>query len=157
MEKQIFRKKSMERVSSPEQLNDYIRVSNPSLWMVIAAIIVLLAGACVWGVFGRLETKVRVAARAEGEVVVCYVKESEIEKIEIGMTARIGDGTFTVTEISVDPIKMEGSDAYLLHIGDLQEGEWIYTVTLAGDALTAGAYAADIVVESVSPLSFVFN
>ncbi len=29
MENQIFRKKSIERVSSPEQLNDYVRVSNP--------------------------------------------------------------------------------------------------------------------------------
>lgn len=47
MEKQIFRKKSVERVSSPEQLSDYIRVSNPSVWMTLAAIIVLLAGVCV--------------------------------------------------------------------------------------------------------------
>ena len=156
MEKQIFRKKSMERVSSPEQLNDYIRVSNPSLWMTIAAIIVLLAGACVWGVFGRLETKVRVAAKVEEDAVVCYVKESEIERIAVGMIVEIGDGSFAVAEIPAEPIKMDGADAYLLHIGGLQEGEWVYKIKLDG-TLTEGAYAADIVVESVSPLSFVFN
>ena len=27
----LFRKKSMDRISSPEQLNDYIRVSTPSM------------------------------------------------------------------------------------------------------------------------------
>lgn len=29
MSDQIFRKKSLDRISSPEQLNDYIRVANP--------------------------------------------------------------------------------------------------------------------------------
>ena len=71
MDKQIFRKKSVEKVSSPEQLNDYIRISNPSVWMTLAAIIILLAGVCVWGVLGRLETKVSAAALAESGSVVC--------------------------------------------------------------------------------------
>ena len=44
MSQPIFRQKSMEKISSPEQMNDYIRVSNPSVWMILAAVIVLLAG-----------------------------------------------------------------------------------------------------------------
>lgn len=49
MSNPIFRQKSIEKITSPEQINDYIRVSNPSVWMVLAAVIVLLAGVCVWG------------------------------------------------------------------------------------------------------------
>ena len=30
MDHSVFRQKSMERITSPEQMNDYIRVSNPS-------------------------------------------------------------------------------------------------------------------------------
>ena len=56
MGKTIFRQKSMQKITSPEQMNDYIRVSNPSVWMILAAVIVLLAGVCVWGVFGHLDT-----------------------------------------------------------------------------------------------------
>ena len=41
MNNSIFRKKSLDRISSPEQLNDYIRVSTPSVWMVLFAIIIL--------------------------------------------------------------------------------------------------------------------
>ena len=41
---ELFRKKSMDRVSSPEQLNDYIRVTSPGLWLVLAAVVILLAG-----------------------------------------------------------------------------------------------------------------
>lgn len=46
----IFREKSLKKIASPEQMNDYIRVSSPSVWMVLTAVIVLLAGVCVCGV-----------------------------------------------------------------------------------------------------------
>ena len=59
----IFREKSMERVSSPEELNDYIRVTTPSVWLVLAALILLLAGMLAWGVFGTVE-----AHAADGSV-----------------------------------------------------------------------------------------
>ena len=51
----IFRAKSMERVSSPEALNDYIRVTTPSVWIVLLAIVVLLAGMLAWSIFGTVE------------------------------------------------------------------------------------------------------
>ena len=50
----IFREKSMERVSSPEALNDYIRVTTPSVWIVLAAAVMLLVGMLAWSVFGRV-------------------------------------------------------------------------------------------------------
>ena len=51
----IFRQKSMDRISSPEQLNDYIRVTTPSVWIVLAALVLLLVGMLVWSVFGKVE------------------------------------------------------------------------------------------------------
>ena len=40
--KQIFRKKTLERISSPEQLTDYLHVTNPGIWVLFAVIILLL-------------------------------------------------------------------------------------------------------------------
>ena len=51
----IFREKSLERVSSPEELNDYIRVTTPSVWIVLAATVALLLGMLAWSIFGRVE------------------------------------------------------------------------------------------------------
>ncbi len=51
----IFREKSIERISSPEELNDYIRVTTPSVWLVLAALIVLLAGMLAWSALGTVE------------------------------------------------------------------------------------------------------
>ena len=50
----IFRQKSIDKVSSPEKLDTYIRVTTPSVWITLAAILVLLIGALVWGIFGEL-------------------------------------------------------------------------------------------------------
>lgn len=52
----IFREKSVERVSSPEELNDYIRVTTPSVWIVLIALVILLIGMLSWSIFGRVET-----------------------------------------------------------------------------------------------------
>ena len=51
----IFREKSLDRVSSPEKLNDYIRVTTPSVWLVLAAVIILLAGMFAWSIFGTVD------------------------------------------------------------------------------------------------------
>ena len=32
MENQVFRQKSVERIASPEQLQDYMRVTTPGVW-----------------------------------------------------------------------------------------------------------------------------
>lgn len=54
-EKKIFRKKSLERVNSPEQLDDYIRVTTPSVWMILFATLILIAGTLFWAVFGKIQ------------------------------------------------------------------------------------------------------
>ena len=48
MQKEIFRKNSLERLSSPDKLNEYIRVSRPSVWIILGAIIVLIAAVAFW-------------------------------------------------------------------------------------------------------------
>lgn len=53
----LFREKSLERVSSPEQLDDYIRVTTPSVWIVLAATVITLLGILAWSVFGTVEEK----------------------------------------------------------------------------------------------------
>ena len=157
MNDQLFRKKSVDRVSSPEQLNDYIRVANPSLWMVLGAVIVLLVGVCVWGVLGRLDTTVTAVAVAENDQIVVYVKETDAESITEDMDVQIGEEAYAITAVSQTPVAVDDSfSEYALHVADLQKGEWVYVLTIDG-TLPDGIYGAQIVIESVSPMSFVLN
>lgn len=42
-DQQLFREKSLKYISSPEQINDYLKVTKPAVWGVLVAIIILLA------------------------------------------------------------------------------------------------------------------
>lgn len=159
MARSIFRKVSLDRVSNPEQLNDYIRVTNPGVWMILSAVILLLAGVCVWSIFGRLDTTITVGAVTENNQTVCYVKEAEIQKLESGMQVWIGEKAYQIDKISQQPIRVDDTFAeYLLHVGDLSEGEWVYIAELDDIHDENGMIVeAEIVIESIAPMSFVLN
>ena len=55
---QIFRKVSLERLSSPEQLDALMRVTSPRGWVALLALCALLVLAVVWGLFGSIPSKV---------------------------------------------------------------------------------------------------
>ena len=159
MKSQLFREKSLERVSSPEQLNDYIRVTNPSVWLALAAVVFLLMGICVWGVLGQLDTVLTVGAITKGDRTVCYVKESDIESVSSDLKVLINEESYEISHVSVQPIQIDTTfPEYLTHLGGITEGQWVYMVVLDGTAGTdGGIYEAQIITESISPMSFVIN
>ena len=55
MSESIFRQKSLARISSPEEIDNYIRVTRPSLWLALGVIILLLAALILWSVTARIE------------------------------------------------------------------------------------------------------
>jgi HlyD family secretion protein len=58
MSSTIFRKASLERLSSPEQLDVIMRVTGPKRWLALAGLFIVLAVTVVWGYAGSIDTKV---------------------------------------------------------------------------------------------------
>ncbi len=58
MEKNIFREVSLKRLSSPEQLDQIIKVTSPKGWMALVAIGLLLVSAIIWSFVGNIPTKI---------------------------------------------------------------------------------------------------
>jgi hypothetical protein len=58
MSKSIFRKAALERLSSPEQLDQTIPITNPRGWLVLGAMAALLIAAVFWGAFGSITSEV---------------------------------------------------------------------------------------------------
>ncbi len=56
--RQIFRAAALKRLSSPERLNELVKVTSPKSWLAIAAIWGLLIAALIWGIFGEIPKKV---------------------------------------------------------------------------------------------------
>ena len=153
----LFRKKSLERISSPEQLNSYIRVSTPSVWLLLTAIVILLAGVCVWGVFGHMDTTLPVVAIAQNGSVNAWVRETDVGQVRPGMAVAVGSAEGTVQSVDATPVKVDETFTdYMRHVGSLREGEWVFAVALDVDC-PDGVHSAQIVIDSVHPISFVLN
>ena len=58
MEKPLFREKNINQITSPDELNDYLKVTNTSVWTILVAVILLLSGLLVWASIGHLDTYV---------------------------------------------------------------------------------------------------
>lgn len=51
---QLYRKGALDKLSSPEQLDKLIIVTSPSLWLAIAAGIILFISVALWGINGKI-------------------------------------------------------------------------------------------------------
>ena len=157
MSKQIFREKNISKLSSPEQLNDYLKVASPSIWVILSAIIIILIGVCVWGWFGKIETKLNVIGFTANDKYVAYVNEDDVSLIKEGMSIEINDKTYQVTDVATHPVEItEDYDSYLLHLGKLDVGDWMYPI-YTDAKISKGVYEADIIIESISPSYFITN
>lgn len=158
--KSVFREKSLERINSPEQLNDYIKVANPGVWAVLIGVIILLAGLCVWGIFGRLESAIEVPVVADKGTVILYIADRDIASVAKDMEIAVEGITVKLTEIGTQPVKASTiGNEYMLYVGSFAADEWIYPCTLevGHNSLSDGVYKAKLVTESIAPITFFTN
>ncbi len=161
MAETIFRKESVKKVSSPEELHDYIKISNPGIWLVLAAAAALLIALLVWAAVGSLDTTVTASGVARDGKLVCYMADAS--GIMQGQEVTVNGVHGTVTAVSAKPISRDraqtesGADEYALYCLALPEWSYVVELTLA-DALTDGTFArAEIVTEQIRPLDYIFG
>jgi hypothetical protein len=160
----LFRKTAVERVSSPEQLNDYIRVSNPSIWIVLGAMIMLLASFLIWGIFGTMDTTLETSGYAKNGVVSCYLTKDGYDKVSTGVSAvKIDGNKYRPNDIPNSPLSYEAisdfyrSSPYVLQDMGIEENEWRYLVEIPAQDVADGEVDAVFIIESTHFISFILN
>ena len=127
MEKsKVFRQTSMDRIQSPEQLNDYLRVTNPTVWVLLAAVIVLLAGMLVWGAFTYIGSFAEGSGRVEnGVMTIVFEDDSMAKNVAAGMTAAVGDTKATISSVGY------GTDGRVFAIAETGLADGVYQVRVS--------------------------
>ena len=163
MEDQLFRKKSLEHISSPDDLHDYMRVTSPRLWMTLGAILVLLLGFIIYASTATMENVMPIQITCEhtpsyhtdedGEYV--SMGESSIfsaalpisyqDVIRPGMTVRVGEelGKVAIT--------------YTMDVSEPEDGLMLFIEMTSDRMFPEGTYDAELVLETTTPISFLWN
>lgn len=99
-----FRQRSLGRISSPKQLTDYLRVTNPGIWVFLAAVILLLGGLFAWSMAGKLETFTGAVASVENGQAQILVTDAGTEGITSGMPVRFGSAEYEISRVGQDEL-----------------------------------------------------
>ena len=134
---EIFRQESLERISSPDQLTDYLKVTSPSIWIVLLGTILLLGGIFIWSMTGNLETLSKGVAVVKDGTAEVIVDGENSGKVDSDMTVRIESGEYDISIVSTD--------------------EFGRTVAYAPVPMANGTYDAQIVIEKIHPISFLLQ
>lgn len=130
----LFRKKSIDKIQSIDDLEESIQIIQPSTLLIIAAISLLLIGLMIWGIMGTLETKVKSKIVVNQNVGQIY--SDNIDEISIG-------DEVIYNEERIGVISQDNNSNIIVNIekGKLKDGE----------------YLCDVVVEKIAPISFLLN
>ena len=134
-QKTIFRKKALERISSPDQLTDYLCVTNPGIWVILAAILALLVGLLAWGTIGTLETSARVKV---------IIADHTAQVVPLG-SERLAEGMTLCVASQETVIASTGRDDFGRIFG------------VAELPLPDGVYDGTVVVEQTRPIDFLLE
>ena len=158
MSNTLFRQKSMDRISSPEELHDYMRVTSPRLWMILAAIVVLLAGFIVYASTAKMENTVSI------RVMIENYESGPNEANPDGERYTYVSGTFPLTMkdmIRTGMVVRIGQETGIISwIGNSAEDDEIYVMFKMNKdylPLPDGECDAELVLESTTPISFLWN
>ena len=103
MENQVFRKKSLAARSAPEDLNDYLHVTRPAIWIVLIAVIVLVLSMLLWSTFVTIDSKATGKAVVEnGTVLITFDDPNLARNVTDDMSAVIGNVTVPLTSVGTD-------------------------------------------------------
>lgn len=93
--KQIFRNVALERLSSPEQLDQLLNVTTPKGWLALAGVAIILVAMIAWGILGEVPITVNgtgILLKTEGVRNVPAPQSGQITKLYVskGVTIQAG-------------------------------------------------------------------
>lgn len=128
----LFRKKSLERLSSPEQLDQLMQVVNPRSWIPLATLGSLVFIALLWSIFGRIPITVEgrgilvfpgnvvpLQSKSAGQIIELKIKVGDV--VKAGQIIGVIDQTELREQLGQQQAKLAQLRSQDQQVGSLQE------------------------------------
>ena len=121
MSESIPAERGTGRLSSPEQLNDYLKVTNPKIWVLLIALILLLVSLIVWSNVAVIESYATGSAAARGgELSIVFEDAEHAKQVQAGMTLEVGDTQAEILTVGTDA----DGNVVASALADIPDGEY---------------------------------
>ena len=138
MEESLYRKKSLDKITSPESLNDYLPVTGPTVWLILSAVVLILAGMLVWSTVASIDSFAVGEAQVSGGEMIIYFQDDQIARnVHSGMKVVIGETESTISSVGQD-----------------EQGR---TFAYSHTSLADGIYSARVVFRQTQVIRLLFN
>jgi hypothetical protein len=159
----LFRRPALERLASPERLDELMEVTTAQGWLALAALIGLIAAAFLWGILGSVPTLVRgdgvliregslqtVDASAAGEVKELFARAGDdVEQNQV--VARIVDLADNRTTFVTSSYAGRVLEVRVTPGNQVSVGTALLSLEQAGRSLQAVVYVAPTDGKKVRP------
>lgn len=145
-------------IKNPYELNEYIKVAKPSIWILLISVSAFIVSLFIWSIFGTIEDKVEAVMFIKDYQSEVFIAKNDYPRVREGMKLRINDHEFEILSISKNPEALK--ESYFTEdyeIGDFKAHDKVYKIKVAEleDAgFTTGTYLGDIVVKLINPITF---
>lgn len=138
MAQQVYSKQALDRMSSPEAMNDYLHVTKPAVWIALAAVVLILVGALVWAGFASVNSYATGTATVHDGVMTIELEHTGFEhNVDVGQKVSASGAETTVDAVNV---RKDGS-----------------VVVTARTNLADGTYDAQVAYRETQVLDILFN
>ena len=146
--KSVYRKVSLERLSSPEQLDMLVQVTDVRGWLALSAIGILLVMVIGWGIWGRIPSQINMPAIVlNNEGVEAATAQQAKLYVPYETSSTLAEGmTVTITPRNDTGAPVEGK---ISSIGQLPVSPATIANELGSEALTA------VLVTSATPVEVI--
>lgn len=130
LREKIFREGYTDRLSSTEQLDSYIKILNPKLWILLTVMIIVMAYLAMWSYTENRSVRIPTACSAENGEILVYISEND----KAGLV-QLGDSIALYVDdvdkcygdlisISDKPTEIQDdADRYFIHLANVAENE----------------------------------
>lgn len=136
-----------DSIKSPDDLNSYLRVTNPSMWLIFAAVLILLVGLIIGSSFYEIKTTVYTTAIVKNNNI--YIQPSPDIEPEERML-------FTVEYIDSKTYVKEKYDEYIDAVEYDEKINGFVGQVYDAEGMADGEYFA-YTIRSDTPISYLFN
>lgn len=118
----LFRKKSLEKLTSPEQLDKLVVITSPTGWLALLALGIIIIVAFLWGIYGTIYYRTvgwGILINTEGISIVQSPEAGRVRSIEVEPGDFVRKGQFVARIDQIDLLSQIKNS--MDRVSDLQE------------------------------------